>query len=57
MKVIYDCVDPMIRDALAKKGDVEKEVPIIVGGEDGTLLDHLIGQTDGERRNASHTRN
>jgi hypothetical protein len=48
MKVINGYIDPILSEALAKKGGVKKS-PVGVDDHDGeTLLDHLVEQTDGE---------
>jgi hypothetical protein len=50
MKVIIDYIDPILKDALTKKGTAEKKSPTGVQAGDGeTLLDHLVEQTAGER--------
>jgi hypothetical protein len=46
MTVIYDFIDPILKDALAKKAAGEKSVD---STRSETLLDHLVAQTDGEQ--------
>jgi len=46
MDVIYDYIDPIIKNALAKKVDMETNKPEVLEMPK-TLLDHLVEQTDG----------
>jgi hypothetical protein len=55
MKVIYDYIDPILKEALAKKDAVGKRSPVDASGsEQETLLSHLVNETDGEHCNTSH---
>ena len=47
MKVIYDFIDPILKKALVKKGRAGNKLDADASQSE-TLLDHLVGQTDGK---------
>ena len=47
MKIIHGLIDPILKEALAKKGREENRLDVDAN-RPKTLLDHLVSQTDGE---------
>ena len=47
MKIINDFIDPILKEALAKKGRAEDKLDADTNRSE-TLLDHLVSLTDGE---------